>query len=340
MSARIAKALTVVLTAALLLLARSASGQAADVLFDQGRVLMDEKKFEEAAEKLEQSNRLEPAPGTLLNLGKCYLALGRTASAWSAFRGAAALSAAAGQAKRERFAQAKADALKPGLSTLTVEVPPEARLEGLSITRDGDVVAPALYGQAVPVDPGGFTVVAAAPGKSEWRTEITVGGDGASESVTIPTLTDAPSDDPAPGPSTVAPVARSDAPAPAASSSAPVPERPPGDSDYATQRTLGLIAGAIGVVGFGTSLYLYLDAQSTIDDANCPDLECVEGVGDPDLHEEGRAQETRSLIVGGIGMALVGTGAVLLLTASPSESVTVSAGPSIGGAAVRVRATF
>ena len=36
-------------------------------------------------------------------------------------------------------------------------------------------------------------------------------------------------------------------------------------------------------VGSGT--YLYLDAQATIDDANCPDSRCVEGIGDPELSE-------------------------------------------------------
>ena len=75
--------------------AMSARAQAtgADVLFDQGRKLYTAGKYEEAAEKFRESQRLDPAPGTLLNLAECYVKLGKTASGWSTFREAAALAA-------------------------------------------------------------------------------------------------------------------------------------------------------------------------------------------------------------------------------------------------------
>src|SRR5688572_3120545 len=71
----------------------SAQGIGADGLFDQGRKLMGDGNYALAAQKLEESHRLEPAPGTLLNLAECYVKLGRTASAWSTYRTAAALAA-------------------------------------------------------------------------------------------------------------------------------------------------------------------------------------------------------------------------------------------------------
>ena len=53
----------------------------AQSLFEAGRALMDEGKPELACPKFEESNRVDASAGTLLNLGKCFEALGRTASA-------------------------------------------------------------------------------------------------------------------------------------------------------------------------------------------------------------------------------------------------------------------
>src|SRR5690242_14086811 len=94
----------------------------ANVLFDEGRALMTKKDYAGAISKLEQSQQLDPAVGTLLNLGECYLALGRTASAWSAYRDAASLAATTKQADRERYASKKAQELEARLSRLEVGV--------------------------------------------------------------------------------------------------------------------------------------------------------------------------------------------------------------------------
>jgi hypothetical protein len=63
----------------LLLQTLSAAGQtgasdkaAAEALFDQGVRLMKQNSFAEACPKLEESDRIDPAVGTLLYLGECY----------------------------------------------------------------------------------------------------------------------------------------------------------------------------------------------------------------------------------------------------------------------------
>ena len=52
---------------------------AAEALFDEGKSLMIEGKLAVACEKLEQSQRIDPAVGTLLYLAECYEKSGRTA---------------------------------------------------------------------------------------------------------------------------------------------------------------------------------------------------------------------------------------------------------------------
>ena len=50
---------------------------AAEALFDEGRALMDKGDIGGACREFEESDRLDPAPGTLLNLAGCYDGLGQ-----------------------------------------------------------------------------------------------------------------------------------------------------------------------------------------------------------------------------------------------------------------------
>lgn len=171
----------------------------AQALFDDARKLMANQKYAEACTKLEESQRLDPGMGTLLNLAECQALTGRTATSWTNFLEVAYQAKAARQAKRESTARSRAAALEPKLSRLTI-LAVTAR-PGLEIRRDGVVVGPSLLGTAVPVDPGEHVVTAKAPGRKPWETRVTVRPDAQPISVSVPPLEDAAPVVPAPPPS-------------------------------------------------------------------------------------------------------------------------------------------
>src|SRR5687768_12225900 len=120
--------------------AQDATGKAAaEALFESGVQLMKSGRFAEACPKLETSQRVDPAVGTLLYLAECYERTGRTASAWATFREAESLARGANQADRARTAGSRAQKLEAELAYLTVSVAPEARVEGLLVKRGGAV---------------------------------------------------------------------------------------------------------------------------------------------------------------------------------------------------------
>src|SRR5688500_10853668 len=64
---------------------------AAEAQFDSGLALLKAGKYAEACPKPESSQSIDPAVGTRRYLGEGYARLGRTASAWAAFRQAGSM---------------------------------------------------------------------------------------------------------------------------------------------------------------------------------------------------------------------------------------------------------
>jgi tetratricopeptide (TPR) repeat protein len=295
---------------------------AAQTLFDEGRKLIALDRFAEACPKLAESQKLDPGVGTQFHLADCYERLGQTASAWAVFLDAAGAAKTMGQSDRERVARDRAAALAPRLSKLTIVSPESGALPGLEIKRDGTVVGRALWGTALPVDPGSHVVEATAPGKKPWQTTAQVAVEKAVVVVTIPALEDAPAGNLA---------------ARQADATTGVDVAAAGKS----RRRLGAIVAGAGVVGLGVGTVFALRAKSKYDESlrSCTPADknkCdAQGVS---LRDDARGAGTIATIAVGVGGAALVAGAVLFFTApssseQPHAALVPTAGPSTVGLA-------
>ncbi len=276
----------------------------AEALFQEGRALAQAGRCDQAVTKLEASDRLESTPGTLLNLATCYETLGRSASAWVTYRRAASLSRARGQKDREAAARERVAALEPDLSYVKVVVTDPA--SDLEIAIDGRRIEPAVYGSAFPVDPGQRTLVASRPGHAPWRRSILVPERKGALEIAIPALAPIATQPSAPA-----------APPPTRPSAPPAPERDAGSN----QRTWALVAGGVGLVGFGAAGVFSLLAVDKNDasKAHCDESDPTRCSAKGDaLRDDARTYADLATAGTVLGVVGVGAGIVLWLTAPES----------------------
>jgi tetratricopeptide (TPR) repeat protein len=170
-------------------LARADDPGAAEVLFENARKLMDKGDRAQACPMFNESYRLDPAPGTLLNIAECHRLDGKTATAWGEFVAAAREFRRRNDERRAGFADERAKKLEPELAYVrfAMDTPPE----GLALERDGVSGTRDSLGLKLPIDPGAHSVTVTATGKKpatvtfEAKPKATV-------DVTLPPLEDAP----------------------------------------------------------------------------------------------------------------------------------------------------
>ena len=299
----------------------SAQSAEAEALFRDGRSSISRGEIAAGCDKLDASARLESSVGTLLNLGDCRDKLGKPASAWAAFRKAEAMAKrAGGDDKRQAEAARRAAALEARLSNMVIEV--AAKTEGLVIRRDGEVVDPALWNTALPVDPGSYTIAAEAPGCLPWRMVVPVGLDTKRQVVTIPRLERAP---------VAAPVAAAPPPASSVEVLAPVPTRPVvmrSGGTWSVTRKLAAGLALAGAGAAGSGIYFGVHAGHLQDraDERCPLTVCA----DPDglrLSDQAHTSASRANILYIAGGAAAAAAGVMWLVGAPDEIMVV---PSAG----------
>lgn len=315
---------------------------AAEALFDAGLALLKAGKHAEACPKLESSQRIDPAVGTLMYLGECYARLGRTASAWAAFREASSMARALNQLDRAKTATERAAALEAELSYLRVTVPPTLSNVELTVVRNGVVVPRDLYGVEVPVDPGPIEVKATARGREAFSESVTLSAKD-HKTVTLSGLAPIPGaeEPPAtPEPETGAPPPQ---PGPAAPPSTGGTLATDVKSESGLSRTLPIALGAAGVLGLGIGTFYGIKAMNKNSDAekSCSGATCRDQAG-LDLTEEAQSAALVSNVAFGAGVVLLAAGVVLYVTAPSEKSNTVALAPALapGGGGVSVLGAF
>lgn len=286
---------------------------AAEGLFEQGRALMKEGKFEAACPKFVESQKLDPGVGTLLFLGECYERTGRIASAWATFGEARSAARIAGDPKRDAMAQQRYEKLEPLLPHLVVNV---KEVPGLVVTLGPTPLSKGIWGTPIAVDPGDTEVRASAPGRREVTIAIHV-EKGETKTIEVPALEVVADATPKPlDPPAIVPPPPAVPPPPPAN---PRPWQRPLGGAFIGVGAAGLVAGAIfGAFAFST----WSDAH-----AQCPNALCSsqDGIDASDRAHLWGNLSTGFFVAGGI---LAATGIVLFVTAPRSPRVGLTLSPN------------
>jgi hypothetical protein len=293
---------------------------AADALFRAGRAAADRGDFATARTKFSQSQRLDPAPGTLFNIADCEEKLGLVASAWEHF--VTATQQLPPGDDRIAWARRRIEALGrrvPHLKvTLSPAAPPDAK-----VTRDGIEVRAATLGTAVSVDPGTHELVLVAPGHERVTTSVTLREAEMKEVVLEP------------GPEGATPSAN-ESQEQAGSGETPATGASPSSSGTDLHGTLGFALGGAGLAGFAISAVTGIMAfgSASTFKANCDANGACNAQGMA-AASQGKTLTTLSTVSFVVGLAGVGAGAYFILTRDkvgrPSTALLPAAGAQGGG---------
>jgi hypothetical protein len=290
-------------SAACALLVASSSARAddtniavAEALFRDARTRMAAGDLAQACPKFEESNRVDPKLGTLMNLALCHEKEGLSASAWAEYARAASLAARAGQSDREKVARERAAALEPTLSHVVIDADPKS---DASIVLDEQPIGPAAFRSPIPIDPGPHVLRATAPGATPFEQSFRVAQGAAVATLKVPVLARAPT-----------PVA-----------AAPEAVQPlPAASNHSGRRTAGFVVGGVGVALAGVGAYFGARAFS---DKNAAENACGAMFCTPpgtNATNAMKTDETLSTVGVLAGIVAVGGGVYLVLS-SGGETV-------------------
>jgi tetratricopeptide (TPR) repeat protein len=294
-------------------------------LFEEGRALAEQGKYEAACERYAASYELERGAGTMLNLGDCAEREGQPRRAWLLYDDAAREYEKTSKTNAARFARGRADALAPRLATVSVRLA-DPRADGLVVRIGGRAVPPAAE-ITERLDPGAVTIEVGATGREPFS--ATAGAIlGGEVVVEVPALR-------AMEGSAVA------VPAPAAKVDRPARTR--------RQRSRVLLAAGVtgaGAIGLGVAGAFAIRSRSAYRAYKDKQVElgCVDGCSDEafeilDSYYD-RAARRADLATGFLigGGALIAGGMILYLTAPRGRVMVAPAGSPTGvGLAARVR---
>jgi tetratricopeptide (TPR) repeat protein len=252
----------------------------ARTLFESATRLMKRGDYAAASVQLEEARRIAPTKlGVRMNLGLCYLKMGKTASAWGEYTLVAETDT---REERRDEARQQAANLTPDLSRLDIRAP-----EYAALTLDG---APLVAtGTALPVDPGVHVLRATAPGKVAWETSITVAPAERRVQLRVPDLVSAMA-------------ARTP-------HSTPPADKVQGSGASSVRAPLAILGWAVGGAGALLGSGLIVDANRIWQRAqpNCPDFACNRVGYDDWKTARSESIVGTTLLVSGLGLVLGAT---------------------------------
>ena len=143
---------------------------AADALFQRAREAMARGDNATACTQFAESQRLDPAPGTLLNVAQCEEKEGKLTASLTHLN--EVLEALPKDDFRVPYARAQLVALKPRVPMVTVTL--AKATSGARVTRDDVELREGSFGVALPVDPGPHAFVVRAEGRLDAREQVTL----------------------------------------------------------------------------------------------------------------------------------------------------------------------
>ncbi|MFZ5896109.1 MAG: hypothetical protein ACOY0T_33945 [Myxococcota bacterium] len=302
--------------------AQNTSVLAAEAKFSEGVRLMKADQCEPALDRFRESQALDPASGTLLDIGYCEARLGKTASAWLAYRQALALAQSSSRSQHERIARKEIDRLEPELPFLSLELTRDSA-SSVSVELDGAELPRAVWSVATPVDPGTHSVRVLVRGELKWEESFSIAA-RERRSVDVPlSALSTPEPKPAPSVQVV-----SESPPPERRST-PLAIRAPSTTEPAqrsgTATAVALASAGVGTVGLVAAGVLFAGARHDYDevDSDCPGNVC-QSQQSYDLRRAAIRRFHWSLGVGGGGIALLGVAAAVWFGSSPRREMKTS----------------
>ena len=263
----------------------------ADTLFKKGKKLLESKRYSEACASFEESNKLDPGIGILLNIAHCYEDWGKLATAYHKYRDAESMAKRDKDNRIDRIRE-RIKALEDQVPRLVVKVPAGASTKGLVVKVDGVTLPPDQLGEPQMTDPGPHTVDYKV-GDTAKREMIVAVEPGETRETKLPLRTVEQSEEiqPTGHTQTVEVVGH-------------------------TQRVVGVVVDAVGLAAVGTSLVLTLQARSKYNSALSKDCggqtDACDPVGLTDTHNA-RSEANTATIVFGVGMAAIAGGVITYL---------------------------
>lgn len=253
----------------------------AKVLFRAGAEFMKQAQYRQAIDKFTASLKQFPKLATRMNIAICYERLGQLATAHRLYNDTAKQAQARNKSRWIERANAAARALEPRVPKLIVHIPIRHRVATLRVLRDGVPIPTRQLDDPIRLNPGRYHIQARADGYRAY--EVTIDLDvGAQFTVMVPKLKRRPSD--------------------------PRIRRRAGAA--------GMVVGAaaaLASIGLGWSADAIRDRA--FDSGQCArDSSLCSPMGQREMNTA-HARARWATITGSVGMALVGLGVALYVTA-------------------------